>query len=225
MDSSMIREQYRTEYEGEFVITESRWSGGKKTQSREWIANPIVNQHISGRAACIVGDVDRDKFDYARLQRHRGGLLGSKKLQTYGTGTITKDMRLDFAVEINRPVLDDILDRKYSTDNIVYTTTRNCLKNPGEFYLIPYNTLMPMEALIIWLAAFDGHKEVFMLGYNNHTVGSTDAWKDSVGKVMGVYPSVKFVLVGEETNMPVEWRINANVSVIKYREFISYCDV
>lgn len=221
----MIREQYRADYDGEFVITESKWSGGKKTQSREWVANPINNQHISGRAACIASDINKDKFDYTRLQRHRGGLLGSKKLQTYGTGTITKDMRLDFAVEINRPVLDDILSRAYSTDNIVYTTTRNCLANPGEFYLIPYNTLMPMEALIIWLAAFDGHKEIFMLGYNNDTAGTIDTWKDSVNKVMGVYPSVKFVLVGEETNMPVEWRKNANVSTIKNREFISYCDI
>jgi hypothetical protein len=80
----MIREQYRSDYEGEFVITESRWSGGKKTQNREWVPNPIKNQHISGRAACIASDVDKERFDYTRLQRHKGGLLGSKKLQTYG---------------------------------------------------------------------------------------------------------------------------------------------
>ena len=86
----MIREQYRSDYEGEFVITESKWSAGKKSQNREWVENPINNQHISGRAACIVGDVDKERFDYTRLQRHKGGLLSSKKLQTYGTGSITK---------------------------------------------------------------------------------------------------------------------------------------
>ena len=53
----MIQERYRADYEGEFVITESRWSGGKKTQNREWVANPIDNQHISGRAACIGSNV------------------------------------------------------------------------------------------------------------------------------------------------------------------------
>ena len=221
----MIREQYRADYEGEFVITESKWSGGKKTQNREWVPNPIDNQHISGRAACIASDVDKSRFDYTRLQRHKGGLLGSKKLQTYGPGYITKEMRLDFAVEINKPILQDILDRAYSTDNIVYTTTRNCLVNPGEFYLIPYNTLMATEALILWLAAFDGHKEIYMIGYNNLTKGTTSEWMSHVNTVISVFPSVKFTLVGEKTIMPVEWRKNANVNCIDHRTFVTHCDV
>ena len=221
----MIREQYRSDYEGEFVITESKWSAGKKTQNREWVENPVNNQHISGRAACIASDVDKERFDYTRLQRHKGGLLGSKKLQTYGTGSITKEMRLDFAVEINKPILQDILDRAYSTDNIVYTTTRNCLVNPGEFYLIPYNTLMAMEALILWLAAFDGHKEIYMIGYNNLTNGTISEWMSHVNTVISVFPSVKFTLVGEETIMPVEWRKNANVECMTHRGFVTHCDV
>lgn len=221
----MIKAQYRSDYEGEFVITESRWAGGKKTQAREWVANPIANQHISGRAACIASDIDKEKFDYKKLERHRGGLLGSKKLQTYGTGAITKEMRLDFAVEIDKLILKDILDRGYSTNNIVYTTTRNCLVNPGEFYLIPYNTLMSMEALILWLAAFDGHKEIFMLGYNNLTPGVTSEWMSHVNSVIAAFPSVKFTLVGEETVMPREWRTNANVICVNYRDFVTYCDV
>ena len=134
-------------------------------------------------------------------------------------------MRVDFAVEINRPILQDILDRKYSTDNIVYTTTRNCLVNPGEFYLIPYNTLMAMEALMLWLAAFDGHKEIFMIGYNNLTNGTTSEWMSHVNTVIGVFQSVKFTLVGEETSMPIAWRKNANVDCIDYRSFVTYCDV
>ena len=221
----MIREQYRVDYEGEFVITESRWSGGKKSQNREWVENPIENQHISGRAACIASDVDKERFDYTRLQRHKGGLLGSKKLQTYGLGSITKEMRLDFAVETNKEILSDILERTYSTDNIVYSTTRNCLMNPGEFYLIPYNTVMSLEALILWLAAFDGHKEIFMIGYNNETLGLTSEWMSHVNTVISVFPSVKFTLVGEETIMPIEWRKNANVNCVDHRTFVTCCDV
>ena len=76
--------RFRVDYAGEFVITGSTWGSGKKTETREWIANPIENQHISGRAACIGSAFDQGTFDYTRLQRHRGGLLGSKKLQTYG---------------------------------------------------------------------------------------------------------------------------------------------
>ena len=76
----MITARYRTDYTGEFIITQSTWSGGKKRQKREWVANPIENQHISGRAVCIGSDVDALRFDYKILQRHRGGLLGSKKI-------------------------------------------------------------------------------------------------------------------------------------------------
>jgi len=66
--------QYRRDYVGEFVITNSTWAGGRKEQKREWIANPIENHHISGRAACIGSPVDHYQFDYTRLARHRGGL-------------------------------------------------------------------------------------------------------------------------------------------------------
>jgi|TARA_R110000868_G_scaffold51596_1_gene163235 hypothetical protein len=221
----MIKEQYRADYEGEFVVTESKWINGKKTQNREWIKNPIINQHVSGRAVCIASNIDKKKFDYKILERHRGGLLGSKKVQTYGTGVITKETRLDFAVEIDKQNIAEILDRKYSTDNIVYTTTRNCLSNPGEFYMIPYNTLMATEALLLWLAAFDGHKEIFMIGYNNFTPGSVSEWMSHVNTVIGVFPSVTFTLVGIESVMPREWRKNANVKCLSQQDFIHYCDV
>ena len=80
--------RFRQDYAGEFVVIESRWISGKKEEKREWIPNPIENQHISGRAACIGSTFDQGTFNYTMLQRHRGGLLGSKKLQTYGVGNI-----------------------------------------------------------------------------------------------------------------------------------------
>jgi hypothetical protein len=122
-----MQARYRTDYAGEFVILETRWGAGKKEETREWIPNPIENHHLSGRAACIGSDLDRWQFDYTRLQRHRGGLLGSKKLQTYGTGSIAQQMRLDFAVETNTNNLNKILATGYQQDNIVYTTARNCI--------------------------------------------------------------------------------------------------
>lgn len=172
----MITERYRTDYTGEFIITQSVWSGGKKRQRREWVANPIENQHISGRAVCIATDVNKEQFDYARLQNHRGGLLGSKKLQTYGIGSIAKEMRLDFTVETDDTVLNDLIDGHYYQDNIIYTTPRNCLKHPGVFYLIPYNPVLIKEALSLYLAAFDGHKEIFMIGYNNLSDIGNSTW-------------------------------------------------
>ena len=62
--------RYREDYPGEFVILESKWSQGKKTEKREWIENPIQNQHLSGRAACISSNVDFDIFNFRILESH-----------------------------------------------------------------------------------------------------------------------------------------------------------
>jgi hypothetical protein len=220
-----MQARYRTDYAGEFVITETRWSGGRKQQDREFVANPIENHHISGRAACIASQSDLDRFDYRRLQRHRGGLLGSKKLQTYGTGIIALDMRLDFAVETSQKNLQTLLDNKVYENNIVYTTARNCINNPGNFYLIPYNQGLLDLVTIVYLAAFDGHQEIFLLGYNKDTQIEKEGWHQQICKIMDAYSGIKFYFVGEPTNMYDDWFDCANAISMPYRDFIGYCDV
>jgi len=215
---------YRSDYPGEFVILETRWSGGRKHETREWIPNPIENQHVSGRAACMGSSTDRRYFDYSRLSRHRGGLLSSKKLQTYGTGEIALEMRLDFAVETDAQRLADIKSTDYHVDNIVYTTSRNCINNPGSFYLIPNRPLVEDSVTVVYLAAFDGHREIFLLGYNNEVQPGRDSWYSDVARVFQTYP-VDFYLVGEPTNMPATWLDCANVRTTNYQDWISYCDV
>lgn len=221
----MITAKYRTDYTGEFLITQSTWSAGKKHQTREWITNPIENQHISGRAVCIGGNHDMEQFDYTRLERHRGGLLGSKKLQTYGLGFFAKQMRLDFTIETNEESLKDLIENRYYQDNVVYTTPRNCLKYPEMFYLIPYNPVLIKHALALYLAAFDGHKEIFMIGYNQHTNAENTSWQAHVSQVISAYSGIKFTVVGMPHHAPESWLEFPNVERMTYREFISYCDV
>ena len=220
-----MQARYRTDYAGEFVVTETRWSGGRKTQTREFVANPIENHHISGRAVCIGSDFDAYQFDYTRLQRHRGGLLGSKKLQTYGTGDIALTMRLDFAVETRAPQLANLKESGYTEKNIVYTTARQCIAMPGEFYLIPLAPRLLDIATLPYLAAFDGHQEIFLLGYNQETLVENDMWNQQVRNVVDAYPEVKFYFVGEPTNMYDSWLEPANTQAMTYRDFIGYCDV
>jgi len=216
--------RYRSEYPGEFVILETRWSGGRKHETREWIPNPIENQHISGRAACIGTAEDRWRFDYTRLARHRGGLLSSKKLQTYGVGSIALEMRLDFVVETDSRPLSQIKQSTYNQDNVVYTTARNCIANPGDFYLIPNKPRILDMATIIYLAAFDGHKEIFLLGYTQDLSPGRDTWITDISQIFTTYP-VDFYLVGEPTNMPAAWLDCANVRTTNYHDWVSYCDV
>jgi hypothetical protein len=220
-----MQARYRADYAGEFVILETRWDSSKKEETREWIPNPIENQHLSGRAACIGSNIDQEYFDYTRLQRHRGGLLGSKKLQTYGTGLIAQQMRLDFAVETNTNNLAKILENNYQQDNIVYTTAQNCISSPGEFYLIPYKPRLIDMTTAVYLAAFDGHQEVFLLGYTDESPGDSLNWESQLADVFKAYPGVKFYLVGESTRMPDIWVDCFNTQTMTYPEFISYCDV
>jgi hypothetical protein len=217
--------RYRRDYTGEFVIVNSIWKEGKRTQQREWIPNPIENQHISGRATCIGSNIDRVKFDYKRLERHRGGLLSTLKLQTYGVGDIAQEMFLDFAVEDRPEKLQELLDSKYYEDHVVYTTAKNCILHPGDFYLIPLNPKLLLPTLPVYLAAFDGHQEIFLLGYTKDMTYGSDTWKNQVREVIQSYSGVKFYFVGEPTNIPELWLDCANATAMSIREYVSYCDI
>lgn len=221
----MITERYRKDYIGEFVITGATWAGGKKRVQREWVANPIENHHISGRAACIGTNVERDLFDYTILQRHRGGLLGTKKLQTYGAGEIALEMRLDFAVEKDEDVLYQLIESGYYKQNTIYTSPKFCFEHPGVFYNIPYNPVMLDICLLPYLAAFDGHKEIFLVGYNKNSDIGQSSWTAQIRKITDAYPGSKFFYVGLESGMPDNWKDAANIEYLDYRQFIAYADI
>jgi len=221
----MIIERYRKDYTGEFIITSTSWSGGKKRTKREWMPNPVENHHISGRAACIASPVDQSELDFTILSNHKGGLLGSLKLQLYGVSEIAKMMRLDFVVEKDETPLHELFGLGYYKDNIIYTTPKQCLKHPGMFYVIPYNPPMTKEVVLAYLAAFDGHKEVFLLGYQEDANIGQNNWAEQMNQVMLAYPSTKFVHVSYATQTPGIWKENSNFVQMTYRNFILYCDI
>jgi len=221
-----IQQKHRADYEGEFVLTKTTISNSVKNQQREWVENPIANQHVSGRAAVLGSDTDMVQFDYKHLLTHRGGLLGSKRLQTYGCNKIWQLMPVQFYVSTNKDDLAEIQENKYHENNIVYTNTRLVLKNPQQFYIVPHSPYLSDLALAVYLAAFDAHQEIFLLGYNND-VDPKDGtnWIGDVSKVIKSYPQTKFWLVGTESNISATWKSLKNVECITYRRFISYCDI
>lgn len=221
----MITERYRKDYTGEFIITNTAWSGGKKRTRREWVPNLIENYHISSRAACIGSSIDKTEFDYTKLQKHKGGLLGSKKLQTYGVGDIALEMRLDFVTEKDEEILQQLIDVEYYKTNIIYTNPKFCLKHPGVFYVIPYNPPIVKELLPVYLAAFDGHKEVFLLGYHDGASVGQNEWKSQMSNIIESYSSTHFYHVSYSPQTPNEWKKFSNFSQLTHREFIHHADV
>jgi hypothetical protein len=234
----MISERYRSEYTGEFVISDTTWRDGVKIQQREWIPNQIQNHWISGRAAVIGSNSDRSMFDHTRLQRHRGGLHGRKRLQTYGALDTWRDMRLDFYATTISEELDSLSKKvhyditpfftrrvMYHEMTAVYTTAPKVLANPGKFYLIPHSVPMSNLALPLYIAAFDGHQEIYMLGYNQELTHYERSWMQDIENVMRAYSGVQFTLVGAASNMPEDWKKLANVRCMTHRKFVTHCDI
>lgn len=220
----MITEKYRKDYTGEFIVTNTLWSGSKKRSQREWIPNPVENKHISNRAVCIAS-TQINEFDFTILQKHKGGLLGSKKLQTYGIGNVAKLMNLDFVVETDAGILLDLSNSHYYQKSTIYTKPRHCIENPGVFYVVPYNSSLLKQVSLAYLAAFDGHKEVFLLGYNESAEIGRNNWPDQMYDVMAAYPSTKFYHVDYKSQTPDSWKNLSNFEQLLPREFLIHCDV
>jgi hypothetical protein len=221
------KERYRADYDGEFVITKIIYRDGQKITEKEYIENPIANQHISGRAVVIASGHSLRKDVVTAVSNHGGGLLGQKKLQTYGCEGVWKKMRLDFCVEYDIPVLNEIKAANYNENSVVYTLTTNCLKMPGEFYLIPYCLRLAPPAAAAYLAAFDGHQEVFLLGVDGTTKEYHIDHKHiiDIKQVLQAYPNTKFYFVTDHADPYDEWRAFKNAEVLDYRQFVLHCDV
>ena len=224
----MIQERYRSDYPGEFVILKTRLENGKKVQDREWIPNPVENQHISSRAAVVIGPIVSNWFKESNLERHRGGHLGKIKLQTYGNENSWKNLRLDFAVINDISELDKTIDKKYQETTAVYTNSMNCIKRPGEFYLLPYNPKIPSLAGVLYLSAFDEHNEIFICGADGYGPDNYPNQKivNAVSEVFRNYTKTTFYfVVNKEKSVPDQWRSFKNVKIMDHGKFVSYCDL
>lgn len=212
-------ERYRKDYQGEFVIVNTTWKDGKKIQEREWVPNPLENKHISKRAVVIGTGASRERFDIKALEQHKGGLLGKLALQTYGAESLYTEITPDFLVVFDSSRLDQL--EAYAETNVVYTTTKNCIKRPGKFYMVPFNIRTYALATALYLAAFDGHREVFLVGCD----GIDPIEERELMRVMAVYRGTKFMVVSDVLAIPASWRKLPNVAHWNYRQFITECDI
>jgi len=227
-------QRYRTDYDGEFVIVSNTIKNGKKHQEREWIDNPIENQHISGRAA-VIGNGDsrhttklHGKFNLKNnIEQHAGWHLGRKRLQSYGSQGCWQEMQCDFYIEFDQEKLNELLETGYQKKVSVYSNARNCISNAGEFYLVPYGTRGRSLTVATWLACFDGHKEIFLLGADaRNSIGEFDEQLvNQMNQVMSQYRDVKFVFVSDNIPPSNVWKQNINFDIWTYGEFVSFCDI
>lgn len=224
-----ITQLFRDDYTGEDVITKLTYKDSKWNEERSRVENSVINVHSTTQALVVGGGKSWQEgefaFDMSHVKRHKGGLYGTNRLQTYGTNLVYKKFKPDFLV-----VDDDVAERAVQdgavNDIIVYAHAKKILEFPGRFYLIPQDPSWNAGAIAAYMACFDGHKKIFLMGFDGRQ-GDDVYYERSMVEVFKLYPEVEFVRVAPTTTyyMPELWKYLANVRQVDYRGFIIEADL
>ena len=242
-----ISKRFRSSYFSEGIITERVYENGQWNNTVETIENAVTNNQISNQAVVFGNGLSRKRFDCSLIINHLSGILGSKTLQTYGCNAIYRDYTVDFLVVLDRIIAMEVMNSGYNHQNIVYTRVLNTLEFPKQFYLVPNDPYADAGTTAAYLAAFDGHKKIFLLGFdgqdtpgfNNNIYAGTNGydpaifdttdeiWSSNMFEVFSAYDDVDFVIVSEAGKSPIpdSWKYLVNVRRISFRDFVLEADL
>jgi hypothetical protein len=233
----VVKRLFRNNYSGEDIYTAATYTDGSWLYDKEFVPKTLENQKFGGRAVIIGNGTSRLKFDLNHLK--------SKNLQTYGCNALYRDFTPDFLVAVGKEISDEIEHSGYAAQHVVYSTIDNILRYSNTFHLIPQNPSWNAGAIAAYLACFDGHSTVYLLGHDgldtvghfNNVYSNTNAytnytsndkfWALAIGHVFKTYNLVDFVLVSESGRgyMPADWYGYTNLRRIDFRQFVIECDL
>jgi hypothetical protein len=239
----MLYKRYRKDYTGEFLIFNVSLDDGTYEESREWIPNNIQNNDHYGTAVVLGNGTSRGTVALPSIKNHRTGIGGVNRMQSYGCNALYRDFAPDFLIVTNTPVIREIAEKKTS-DTIVLTTGNNILHYPGKFHMVPYGVSMNAGAIAAYMACFDGHKHVYLLGFDNQT-GATNnniyagtknydgadtkvssvKWEHAMLSVFKTFPEVSFIRVEARGETIKSWKSCLNYSWINARQFALAVDL
>lgn len=242
-----LKRLYRSDYAGENVITNLTLVDGDWDPDAEYVPSQVSNSYTTSHAIAIGNGQSRRAFNLIHIANHSGGLLASDKLQSYGCNAVYRDSPVDFLIATSDAIVDEIAASGYTANNIVYAHAEAVLKYPGQFYLMPQNMYLDAGSLAAYMACFDGHKKVFLIGYDqyeeptrqNNIYAGTNGYPApsqidngeffvrSLSSVMQTYSDVEFIRVMPFTN---EWAHPSftqlvNFRQINYRDFVIEADI
>jgi hypothetical protein len=242
-----LKKLYRSNYVSENVITELRYENGEWTPSVEAVPNQVFNTHTTSQAIAIGNGESRLQFDLAHIARHKGGLFGADRLQSYGCNALYRDFTPDFLVAVGDTIVEEIANSGFCDDHIVYAHGQHLSQYSEKFYLIPQNVSYDAGSLAVYLACFDGHKKVFLLGYDGYDmpgpvnnvykdtngypagteIHSENFWNLSLLSVIQTYQDVDFVSVMPTPNwyVPTEIAKQTNFRQVDFRNFVLEADI
>ena len=163
-----IKKLYRSSYAGESVIRNLVYKDMNWTPELESVPNSVFNTHSTTQAAVIGNGESRSGFNLNLVTNHVAGLGGVNSLQTYGCNALYRDCSPDFLIAVGNDIVKEIAESNYCANNIVYANADYLLDYPNKFYLIPQNLYFDAGAIAAYMACFDGHKKVFLLGFDSY---------------------------------------------------------
>lgn len=223
-----LKQIYRSSYAGESIVTELILENNEWEPVTEYVPNSVFSSHTTSQAVAIGNGPTRNEFDLRHIARHKGGLLAASKLQSYGCNYLYQTFTPDFLVAVDAEKVKTIAESGYTENHIVYTNAQYMLEYPGKFYLTPQNPAYDAGSLAAYLACFDGHRKVFLLGYDNYTNENEHAfWVSTLLSVMITYPDVEFVRVMPTNKYAVSDALirQVNFRQIGFREFVLEADI
>ena len=242
-----IKQLYRKDYLGEDIVTTRTYENSKWNAETEYLPNQIVNMQVSNRALIIGNGPSRNEVDLNIAARNTAGLRGKLKLQTYGCNALYRDFAPDFLVAVGADIVSEVAASGYCDTHVVYSSTNGLMNNPGKFYHIPQDPRWNAGTLATYLACFDGHTKIFLLGFDgndtadvnynvyNDTPGypavndtvTESFWVQTMDYIFNLYPDVDFVRVAptEAYRMPDQWRYRTNLRQIDFRQFVLEADL
>ncbi len=238
---------YRVNYGGERVTTEAAFRNSEWLYKTEWVPTAVANNHISKVATIIGNGSSRKNFPIGLLIKHLSGRLGATSMQTYGCNAFYREFEPTFLVAVGDAMCNEIANSGYCDRHIVYANSDKIINYPNKFYLIPQDFVSNAGSIATYLACFDGHEKIYLIGfdnsagenYNNNIYAGTpcygpnnhnysdDYWILGMEKIMSLYNEVEFVRVTSTPNYvcPPAWRRLSNFRQIHFKNYLIEADI
>jgi len=244
-----LKKLYRSTYPGENVVTSLSLSNAEWNPEVEFVPNSVFNTFTTTQAIAIGNGESRSNLPLRHITNHRAGLGGANRLQSYACNAVYREFAPDFLIAVGRDIIKEIAESGYADDKIVYAHGQHLIDYPGKFYLVPQNIPFDAGSLAVYLACFDGHKKVFLLGYDGYDTETSAPinnvykgthgypartemqnsafWRKTLYMVMSTYSDVEFVKVmpTAKWKCPDEFTSLLNFRQISTRDFIFEADV
>lgn len=244
---NLTKKLYRKDYTGEDIVQERTLTNGKWDTTTEYVPNNVINNQISNRAVVFGNGTGRQGMPIQHILSKKSGLLGADSLQSYACNAFYREYTPDFLVVSNRVIAEEVSKSGYTKDNIVYTRVDISLEFPKNFYLIPHDPYADAGTTAAYIAAFDGHKKIYLLGFNGQSqqgvndniyagtrgYDTADAivsdlkWIAGITALCRIYDDVDFVRVTESgrRSTPEVWKSVTNLRQISFRDFVLETDL